>query len=67
LARLPGWWSLDSFPFDRQPRVSKTQIQTLGGLDFLRCADNVLTIGKPGTGKTGLAIGGLHQACLNRY
>ena len=53
-ARLPWRWSLDSFPFDRQPGVSKAQIQTLAGLDFLRRADNVLFIGKPGTGKTGL-------------
>jgi DNA replication protein DnaC len=34
-ARLPWQWSLDSFPFDRQPGVSKAQIQTLAGLDFL--------------------------------
>ena len=47
--------------------MSKTQIQTLAGLDFLRRADNVLLIGKPGTGKTGLAIGLLREACLNGY
>jgi DNA replication protein DnaC len=62
-ARLPWRWSLDSFPFDRQPGVSKAQIQTLAGLDFLRRADNVLLIGKPGTGKTGLGIGLLREAC----
>ena len=44
-ARLPWQWSLDTFPFDRQPGVSKAQIQTLAGLDFLRRADNVLLIG----------------------
>jgi len=66
-ARLPWQWSLDSFPFDRQPGVSKTQIQTLAGPDFLRRADNVLLIGKPGTGKTGLAIGLLREACLNGH
>jgi DNA replication protein DnaC len=47
--------------------VSKTHIQTLAGLDFLRRTDNVLLIGKPGTGKTGLALGLLHQACLNGH
>jgi hypothetical protein len=43
-ARLPWRWSLESFPFDRQPGISKAQIQTLAGLDFLRRADNVLLI-----------------------
>ena len=41
----------------RQPGVSQAQIRTLAGLDFLRRADNVLLIGKPGTGKTGLGSG----------
>jgi DNA replication protein DnaC len=66
-ARLPWRWSLDSFPFDRQPGVNKAQIQTLAGLDFLRRADNVLFIGKPGTGETGLAMGLLREACLNGH
>jgi DNA replication protein DnaC len=72
-ARLPWRWSLDSFPFDRQPGVRQAQIRTLAGLDFLRRADNVLLIGKPGTGKTGIGIGIgigiglLREACLNGY
>ena len=68
-ARLPWRWSLDSFPFDRQPGVNKAQIQTLAGLDFLRRTDNVLLIGKPRQlpGKTGLGIGLLREACLNGY
>ena len=66
-AQLPWRWSLDTFPFERQPGISKAQIHSLAGLDFLRRADNVLFIGKPGTGKTGLAIGLLREACLNGY
>ena len=66
-ARLPWQWSLDSFPFDRQPTVSRAQMQSLAGLDFLRRNDNVVFIGRPGTGKTGLAIGLLREACLNGY
>lgn len=66
-AHLPWQWSIDSFPFDRQPGVSKGQIKSLAGLDFLRRAQNILLIGKPGTGKTGIALGLLREACLNGY
>jgi DNA replication protein DnaC len=66
-AKLPWRWTLDSFPFERQPGVNKAQIKSLADLEFLRRADNVLFIGPPGTGKTGLAIGLLREACLNGY
>jgi DNA replication protein DnaC len=66
-AHMPWDWSLESFPFDRQPAVNKGQIQTLAGLEFLRRTDNVLLIGPPGTGKTGIALGLLRQACVNGY
>jgi DNA replication protein DnaC len=66
-AKLPWQWTLDSFPFAQQSGVDKAQILGLGGLDFVRRAFNVVLIGKPGTGKTGIAIGLLRQACLNGY
>jgi DNA replication protein DnaC len=50
-AKLPWRWTLDTFPFDRQPGVNKAQIKSLADLEFLRRADNVLFIGPPGTGK----------------
>lgn len=66
-AYLPWNWSLESFPFDRQPGVNKRQIQNLADLDFVRRADNLLLIGAPGTGKTGIALGLLRRACIDGY
>ena len=66
-ARMPWDWTLESFPFTEQPGVNKTQIKTLAGLDFVRRAENLVFIGPPGTGKSGLACSLLRQACFNGY
>ena len=64
-AKLPWGWTLDSFPFDQQPGVNQRQIRSLAGLSFMERAENIVFIGQPGTGKTGLAIGLLRKALLN--
>jgi len=66
-AKIPWDWTLESFPFERQPAVNKGQIQELSGLDFIRRAENIVLIGSSGTGKSGLAIGLLRQALLGEY
>jgi DNA replication protein DnaC len=66
-AKLPWDWTLQSFPFKRQPGVSKTQIMTLAGLQFIERADNIVFIGNPGTGKSGLAIGLMREALANGF
>ena len=66
-AKLPWPWTLETFPFERQPAVNKAQIQSLASLDFVARAQNVVLIGNPGTGKTGIAIGLLREACLNGH
>jgi len=66
-AKLPWRWTLESFPFDRQPGVDRGQIRALAGLDFLRRNENILLIGPPGTGKTGIALALLREACLNGH
>lgn len=66
-AKLPWDWSLETFPFDRQPAVNAAQIKGLAGLGFIQRAQNLVFIGPPGTGKSGLAIGLLRQILLNGY
>jgi len=66
-AKIPWDWTLKTFPFDRQPGVSKAQIQQLAGLSFLERKENIVFIGDPGTGKSGLATGILRQALLSGY
>jgi DNA replication protein DnaC len=56
-ARLPEDWTLDTFPYARQPSVSRAHIKQLAELEFLREAVNICFIGDVGVGKTGLAIG----------
>lgn len=66
-AKLPWEWTLDTFPFQRQPGINKTQIMGLAKLNFIERHENVVLIGKPGTGKSGIAMGLLRQALLNGY
>jgi DNA replication protein DnaC len=66
-AKLPWNWTLDTFPYHQQPSVDRAQIRALASLDFLQRKENLLLIGPTGTGKSGLAIGLLRQACLNGY
>jgi len=66
-AKIPFEWTLKTFPFRKQPGVNKSQIMALAGLSFIERTQNIVLIGKPGTGKTGLAIGILRQALINGY
>jgi DNA replication protein DnaC len=54
-ARLPERWSLESFPWKRQPGVKKAAIEQLAELDFVTQAANLIFVGPTGVGKTGLA------------
>ena len=66
-ANLPERWSLETFPFARQPGVHRKQIHTLAELEFIPKAENIVWIGPTGVGKTGLASGLLLKALENGY
>lgn len=66
-AKLPWDWSLRTFPFDEQPGVRKSQIMNLSSLDFIKRVENIIFVGNPGTGKSGLAMGLLREALINGY
>jgi len=66
-ANLPERWSLDTFPFARQPGVNRKQIRTFAELDFVSKKENIVFVGPTGVGKTGLASGILLKALENGY
>jgi DNA replication protein DnaC len=66
-AGLPEQWTLESFPFKRQPGVNQRQIRTFAELDFIPKAENIVFVGDTGVGKTGLASGLLLKALQNGY
>ena len=66
-AELPERWSLETFPFDRQPAVSRKQIRAFAELDFVAKAENIVFVGPTAVGKSGLAIGLVLKALENGY
>jgi DNA replication protein DnaC len=66
-ARLPEEWTLESFPFKKQPGVNQRQVRTFAELDFVPKAENIVFIGPTGVGKTGLASALLLKALQNGY
>lgn len=66
-ANLPERWSLETFPFSRQPGVNRKQIRTFAELEFMAKAENIVLVGPTGVGKTGLCCGLLLKALENGY
>jgi len=62
-AHLPEVWTLETYPFARQPKLNRKAVQALyDTLDFIPQAQNVIWLGGTGCGKTGLATSFLVQA-----
>jgi DNA replication protein DnaC len=66
-AQLPEKWTLESFPFKKQPGVSQKQIRGFAELDFVAKAENLVFVGATGVGKTGLASSLLLKALQNGH
>lgn len=66
-AGLPEHWTLESFPFKRQPGVNPKQIRTFAELEFIPRVENIVFVGPTGVGKTGLASGLLLKALQNGH
>ena len=71
-AQIPEPWVIETFPFERQPKLSKKRIMALyDSMDFLKQKQNILWMGGTGCGKTGLATSfltqAIHQGARARY
>jgi len=62
-ARIPEMLVMETFPFDRQPKLSRKRVLSLyDAFDFLEKKQNIIWMGPTGCGKTGLATSFLIQA-----
>ena len=71
-ARIPEPWVLETFPFQRQPKLNKKAIQALyDSSSYLTQNQNIIWLGPTGIGKTGLATSflthAIHQGKSGRY
>jgi DNA replication protein DnaC len=71
-ARIAEHWIMETFPFDRQPKLDKKRVLTLyDAFEYLQRNENILWIGPTGCGKTGLAtsflIDSINRGHTGRY
>ena len=67
-ARIPEELLIETFPFDRQPKLNKKKLLSIyDSFDYMGKQQNVIWVGPPGTGKTGLATAFLIQAIHQGY
>ncbi len=68
IAKIPEPFVIETFPFDRQPKLNKKIILTFYDcFDYMSKQQNIIWIGPTGTGKTGLATAFLTQAIDKGY
>jgi DNA replication protein DnaC len=67
-ARVPQEWALETYPFERQPKLNKKALLALyDSLSFVPAHQNMIWLGITGCGKTGLATSFLLHALDQGY
>lgn len=67
-AKIPDPYVMETFPFDRQPKLDKKKMLSLyDAFDFLDKKQNIIWMGPTGCGKTGLATSFLIEAIHRGY
>jgi DNA replication protein DnaC len=69
-ARIPEKFTIETFPFNRQPKLNKKKLLNLyDSFDYMRnrSGQNIIWIGPTGVGKTGLATAFLIDAINRGY
>ena len=67
-AKIPDPYVMETFPFDRQPKLDKKKMHSLyDAFDFLAKKQNILWMGPTGCGKPGLATSFLIEAIHRGY
>ena len=68
LAHIPEPLLIETFPFERQPKLNKKKLMVLyDSLGYMAEHQNIIWLGAPGCGKTGLATGFLIHAIEHGY
>jgi len=71
-ANIPIRYVMETYPFDRQPKLDKKKILALyDAFDYVAKSQNIIFVGPAGCGKTGLAtsflIEAIHRGHTGRY
>ena len=67
-ARIPEKLVMETFPFDKQPKLNKKKVLCLyDAFEYMSKNQNLILIGPTGAGKTGLATAFLTQAINRGY
>lgn len=66
-AKIPEKYEIETFPFNKQPKLSRKKILNIYDSDYMSKNQNIIWVGSTGTGKTGLATSFLMQAINQGY